>query len=67
MLLDRRTRLLLSAYSELNERTVERAADRGISSLRSECDRQRIRRACRKLPVELPEAVGDVQPRVDDE
>ena len=56
-ILDRRTRMLLAAYSQLSERTVERAAALGIAAVRSEPDRDRLRAACRKLHVPIAEHV----------
>jgi hypothetical protein len=46
--------LRLSAEAQLDPRTVQRAAERGVDSIRAEVDRQRLRDAAKRLGVELP-------------
>ena len=46
--------LRLAAASELDPRTVKRAVERGISSIRADVDRQRLVRAAEVLRMELP-------------
>lgn len=45
--------LRLAAEAELDPRTVKRAVDRGIDTLRAEVDRSRIRAAADKLGLVL--------------
>ena len=45
--------LRLAAEAELDPRTVKRAVDRGVDTLRAEVDRSRIRAAAEKLGLEL--------------
>jgi hypothetical protein len=45
--------LRLAAEAELDPRTVKRAVDRGIDTLRAEVDRTRIRAAAEKLGLQL--------------
>jgi len=51
--LDRRDILRLAAETGLDARTVKRAADRGVDSLRAEVDRERLRAAAAKLKLTL--------------
>jgi hypothetical protein len=51
--LSRRDALKLAAESELDVRTVKRAMDRGLSSLRAEVDRERLRAAAARLGLEV--------------
>lgn len=53
--MDRKTVLLLAAEAELDVRTVAKACEHGVSSLRSEVDRARLREAARRLKVKLSE------------
>lgn len=48
---DRAMILRLAAESELDPRTVKRAIDVGIVTLRAEVDRQRLQAAAKKLGV----------------
>ena len=50
--------LRLAAETGLDVRTVRRAADRGVESLRAEVDRDRLREAAKKLGVKLREGNG---------
>ena len=50
--------LRLAAETGLDVRTVRRAADRGVESLRAEVDRDRLREAAKKLGVKLREGAG---------
>jgi len=52
-MLDRTTILRLAVEAQLDPRTVQRAAEKGVSSLKSEFDRQRLRAAADKLAVKL--------------
>lgn len=45
--------LRLAAEAELDPRTVKRAVDRGVDTLRAEVDRTRIRAAAEKLGLQL--------------
>jgi hypothetical protein len=45
--------LRLAAEAELDPRTVKRAVDRGVDTLRAEVDRDRIRAAAEKLGLAL--------------
>ena len=54
---DRRKRLHLAAESQLDPRTIDRAEALGVTSVRSEADRDRLRAACRKLHVPIAEHV----------
>jgi len=45
--------LRLAAEAELDPRTVKRAVDRGIDTLRAEVDRTRIRAAAERLGLVL--------------
>lgn len=51
----RRDRLRLAAESELDVRTIDRAAVEGVSALRSEVDRERLKKASKRLGVTLPD------------
>lgn len=46
--------LRLAAETGLDVRTVKRAVDRGVESLRAEVDRERLKAAAEKLGVKLP-------------
>jgi hypothetical protein len=50
---DRATILRLAAESGLDARTIKRAIDRGVDSLRAEVDRDRLRAAARSLKLSL--------------
>jgi hypothetical protein len=54
--MNRRDRLRLSAESELDVRTIDRAEQEGIKALRSECDRERLKKAAARLRIALPES-----------
>jgi hypothetical protein len=45
--------LKIAALAELDPRTVKRALDRGINSLRAEVDRARIRNAAQELGLTI--------------
>jgi hypothetical protein len=45
--------LRLAAETGLDVRTVKRAVDRGVESLRAEVDRQRLRDAATRLDLKL--------------
>jgi hypothetical protein len=45
--------LRLAADSQLDPRTVKRAVDRGVDTLRAEVDRARLREAAAKLGLVL--------------
>jgi hypothetical protein len=51
MTTDRKTIMKLAAESELDPRTVRRALEHGVDSLRAETDRNRFREAAKKLGV----------------
>jgi hypothetical protein len=53
MKIDRRDILRLAAETGLDPRTVKRAVERGIQSLRAEVDRERLRAAATKLELKL--------------
>jgi hypothetical protein len=55
VVLKRRDRLRLAGEAELDPRTIERAQVEGVQSIRSESDRERLRKALRRLHLELPE------------
>jgi len=50
---DREVILLLAAHSGLDPRTVKRAFDEGISSLKAEVARARLRAAAEKLGLKF--------------
>lgn len=52
--LDEKTIRLLAAHAELDPRTVKRALEDGIDSLRIARDRDRLRAAAKKLEITLP-------------
>ena len=50
---DRSIILRLAAESQLDPRTVKRALEDGVTTLRAEVDRQRLRDAAKRLGVML--------------
>jgi DNA invertase Pin-like site-specific DNA recombinase len=52
--LDDMTVKLLAAYAELDPRTIRRASRDGIDKMRAAKDRERLRKAAKKLGVKLP-------------
>lgn len=52
---DRWTILSLAGEAKLDPRTVKRAVEHGVSSLKSEYDRERIREAAKRIGVTLPD------------
>jgi hypothetical protein len=53
MSIDRATLLRLAAEAQLDPRTVQRAVEKGVESLKSEFDRERLRTAAQKLSIRL--------------
>jgi len=51
--IDRADILRLAAEAQLDVRTVKRAVDRGVDSLRAAVDRERLRQAAEKLGLQL--------------
>jgi hypothetical protein len=51
--IDRSDILRLAAESGIDPRTVKRAIDHGVDSLRAEVDRQRLRDAAAKLELNI--------------
>ena len=51
--LDRADILRLSAETGLDARTVKRAVEHGVDSLRAEVDKERLRAAAEKLSLKL--------------
>ena len=50
---DRKTIRLLAAYADLDPRTVERAFRDGVDKMRAKDDREKLRKAAKKLGVTL--------------
>jgi hypothetical protein len=50
---DRETLLKLAGASGLDPRTVKRALERGVDSLRAEVDRERLRNAAAKIGIQI--------------
>jgi hypothetical protein len=53
--LSRADLLRLSAETGMDPRTIKRAVDRGIRSIRAEVDRERLKDAAKKLGLKLKE------------
>jgi hypothetical protein len=53
--LSRADLLRLSAETGMDVRTIKRAADRGIHTLRAEVDRERLKTAAAKLSLKVKE------------
>jgi hypothetical protein len=51
--IDRADILRLAAETGLDVRTVKRAVDRGVASVRAEVDRERLKQAADKLNLRL--------------
>jgi len=51
--IDRRDVLRLSAETELDPRTIKRAIERGIESMKTETDRRRLREAAAKHNITI--------------
>ena len=51
--LDRADIMRLAAETGLDARTVKRAVENGVNSLRAEVDKQRLRAAAEKLSLKL--------------
>lgn len=47
--IDRTAILRLAAEAQIDPRTVKRAVENGVASLRAEVDRQRLREAAKRL------------------
>jgi len=50
---DRKTIRLLAAHAELDPRTVTRAIENGVDTMRAKEDREKLRKAAKKLGVKL--------------
>jgi hypothetical protein len=51
--ISRRDVLRLSAETELDPRTIKRAVERGVNTMKAEADRRRLREAATKLSIAI--------------